>query len=102
MVAIWKVTAVCEKIRPFKLEPVMNVTPFLTKKMPSECEPAATLCLNDEDISFAAAEGEVTTSDGNISFESVDTSCQCFATDFASSEIFVTLLQRCRTQPPLR
>ena len=87
MVAIWKVTAVCEKIRPFKLEPVMNVTPFLTKKLPSECEPAATLCLNDEDISFAAAEGEVTTSDGNISFESVDTSCQCFAAEFPSSEI---------------
>ena len=82
--------AIYEKIRPFKLEPVMNVTPFLTKKMPSECEPAATLCLNDEDISFAAAEGEVTTSDDNISFESVDTSCHCFATDFASSEIFVT------------
>ena len=58
--------------------------------MPSECEPAATLCLNDEDISFAAAEGEVTTSDENIFFESVDTSCHCFATDFASSEIFVT------------
>jgi hypothetical protein len=57
MTAFWRVTSVCVKIRPFKEEPVVNMTAALTKRMPSICEPVPIVMDSaiDQKIFFASA-----------------------------------------------
>jgi hypothetical protein len=57
MVAVLRVTAVFEKIRPFKDEPGLNITDVLTKRMPSKCAPSKTITCpaTDQNMFFASA-----------------------------------------------
>jgi hypothetical protein len=57
MVAVWRVTAVCDKIRPSKLEPVLNITDVMAKMMPFICAPVLTVYTSatDQKMFFASA-----------------------------------------------
>jgi hypothetical protein len=123
IVAIWRLDAVCDKTRPFKEEPVTNVTAFFVKRTPSNVRrdlardlPEDVLCkcaalqdhlmlrildrvprhLKHEDVGGCAVEVDVTLEFDVRRGEDVDAGLQCYDVEEAAAEIFLapSLLER--------